>query len=51
MACKKVSYGYHETIFKTFVCCSLRLLMGLLKKTTVSLCLMLLSEFVSLYVQ
>ena len=51
MACKKVSQDFYETTFKTFVRCSLQLLMGLLRKTTVSLCRMLLSEFVSLYVQ
>ena len=48
MACKKVSQDFHETIFKTFVCCLLRLLMGLLRKTTVNLFRMLLLEFVSL---
>ena len=51
MACTKVCQDFHETTFKTFLCCSLQLLMGSLRKTTISLCRMLLSEFVSLYVQ
>ena len=46
MACQKVSQDYHKTTFKTFVCWSQQLLMRSLRKTTVSLCWMLLSEFV-----
>ena len=46
MACQKVSQDFHEIAFKTFVCWSQQLLMRSPRKTTVSLCWMLLSEFV-----